>query len=164
MIQKPMDWRIGICTHCWGGLRNQRLSKVGIYFSLLHHFTFVIFAPQHFKISPFHYVNMGVYSVQHFTILVSQLLCINTFHHLKISPFEDECVFSAPFCHICFTLALYQSISPSPHLTFLPLFHNFIAKRRKKSASEQRDNEIFGFCSSDERESDEDVGEKNGAE
>ena len=92
----------------------------------------------------------------HFTISLYQ-----SYHRITITPCEHVCVFSAPFCHIFLTIALYQSISPSRHFTFLPLFHTFTAKRRKKAALEQRAIELFGSCGSDEGDSKEGVGKKN---
>ena len=86
-------------------------------------------APHHFAILLFHHVNMYVYSVHHFRILLAIYLCSNPFHHITISPCECGCVFSSPFHHFRFTLALYQSISPFQQFTFSPLFHNFTAKR-----------------------------------
>ena len=52
--------------------------------------------------------------------------------------------------YICFTIALYQSISLSHHFNFSPLFHNFTGKRHKKAALEQQAIELFGSCGSDE--------------
>ena len=42
--------------------------------------------PIHFTISPFHHMNMGVYSLRHFDMFVSPQLCTNPFHHFTFSP------------------------------------------------------------------------------
>ena len=44
-------------------------------------------------------------------------ICNAPFHHISISPCKHGCVFCATFHHIRFTIALYQSISPSQHFT-----------------------------------------------
>ena len=86
MIHKLMNWRSGVNVHSWRGSRNQRLLKVSIIVSPLHHFTFVFSALKDFTISPFHYVSIGVYYLRHLTIFVLPHLCTNPFHHLNFSP------------------------------------------------------------------------------
>ena len=75
--------------------------------SPLYYFTFVLFAPHHFTLSTFHHVNMCMYYVHHFTILILPYL------------------FTNPFFHICFTIALYQSISPSHHFELFTIILKF---------------------------------------
>ena len=54
-----------------------------------------------------------------FTITPFHICIIWTtrFHQISISPCEHGCVFYAPFHRTHFTIALYQSISPSHHFT-----------------------------------------------
>ena len=54
-----------------------------------------------------------------FTITTFHLciICKTPFHQISISPCEHGCVFYAPFHHTCFTITLYQSISPYNHFT-----------------------------------------------
>ena len=47
------------------------------------------------------------------------VICTAPFHQIPISSCEHGCVFYAQFHHTRFTIALYQSISPSNHLTML---------------------------------------------
>ena len=59
------------------------------------------------------------------------IICTARFHYIAISPYKYGCILCtiSPFC---FTIALYQSISPSQYLNFSPLFQNLTSKRRKK--------------------------------
>ena len=55
----------------------------------------------HFTITPFHL----------------SIICTAPFRQISISPYEHGRVFYAPFHYSSFTIALYQSISPSHHFT-----------------------------------------------
>ena len=57
---------------------------------LFHHSS----VPIQFTNSPFHHVNMGVYSMRHLAIFVSPYLCTNPFHSLTISPFHNYSIIS----------------------------------------------------------------------
>ena len=73
------------------------------------------------------------------------------------------CVLSAIFHHIRFSIALYQSISPYHHFISSPSFHNFTSKRRRKSPLDHQDIELFGSCGLNEGDSEEYLGDNNGA-
>ena len=69
-------------------------------------------------ISPLHHFTCVFSAPHHFTIF--------TFHHVYMVVFYEL------FFHIRFTIALYQSILPYLHFTFLTLFNNFAANKCKK--------------------------------
>ena len=94
-------------------------------------------------VSPLHHFTFVLFAPHYFTR--------SSFHHVNMVVYSVH--------H--FTIALYQSISSYHIFTFSPIFHNFTAKRRKKASSEQQAKELFGFCGSDEGNSEEDVGKKN---
>ena len=127
------------------------------------HLFIICTAPFHqIPISPCEHVCIFCAPFHHNSFTIDLYQSISPSHYFTISPCEHVCVLSAPFCHICFTIDLYQYISPSHHSTFSPLFQNFTSNRRKKAASEQRAIELFGSCGSDEGDSKEYIGKKNG--
>ena len=57
----------------------------------------------------------GEYNIFVITLFHLNIIYTTTFHHIAISPCEHGCLLSATFHHICFSIALYQYISPFHH-------------------------------------------------